>query len=373
MKSTAVALATLALLAALAGCGASATPDASVTPHGTTSAGPHGKLCLSAGTPPRITWTTVPPRNADTPRPAQLDQGSFGDQFEQLHARSVDPAPVTIAQAFPRRPVLPSAGCGWPGIPSVSYATRKYAQAGRDCGAAVWGAALKRALMLAGCSQALRAAYRTNVGNYVGMMALLNLRDSVGATQVANLLAPDVLGTVTNPGSSGFLLPLNPPAWLTVLGKGYSESRVYVAGHYVLVKWVARADGKQPSNDFWNLQQLSSLLSLPPGFAARGHRIPPVVVRIYVSRGHPSRCVMPTDVPLYSSLNIVITGNTRASYDVPVYPGETSGDQASASLGTLGGGSTSYTSDDVTVFSQPGTYVFHVSPAPQGLCELVVR
>jgi hypothetical protein len=200
MKSTAVALATLALLAALAGCGASATPDASVTPRGTTSAGPHGKLCLSAGTPPRITWTTVPPRNADTPRPAQLDQGSFGDQFEQLHARSVDPAPVTIAQAFPRRPVLPSAGCGWPGIPSVSYATRKYAQAGRDCGAAVWGAALKRALMLAGCSQALRAAYRTNVGNYVGMMALLNLRDSVGATQVANLLAPDVLGTVTNPG-----------------------------------------------------------------------------------------------------------------------------------------------------------------------------
>lgn len=386
MKGMAAAIATLALMATLVGCGqgtATVIPggpgrpgaSASALPQGAVSAGPSDQLCISAGTPPRITWTSVPLRNRGTPRPMQVSQGGLGDQYESLHARSVDPAPVTIAQAFPGRPVLASAGCGWPGIPNVSYATREYARVGHDCGAAVWGAALKQSLLLAGCSQVLRAAYRTDVGDYVGLMALLNLRDSVGASQVDGLLAPDVSGaTVAGPGSSGFLLPLDPPAWLTVLGTGYSQASVYAAGHYVLVTWVARADGKQPSDDTWNLGQLSDLLSLPSAFAARGLHIPPVVVHIYVSRGHPSRCVMPTDVPRYSSLDLIITGNTRASYDVPIVPGATSGGmQGTVSLGSLGGANTTDTSDNLTVFTQPGTYVFHVTPAPQGPCQLVVR
>ncbi|MGH3394233.1 MAG: hypothetical protein ACRDPO_06025 [Streptosporangiaceae bacterium] len=282
----------------------------------------------------------MPLRSAVTPRPAQLYQGSFGDRFEALHARSVDPAPVTIAQAFSRRPLLASAGCGWPGLPDVSYATRTHAQVDRRCGAAVWGAALKRALLRADCSQVLRAAYRTNVGRYVGLMALLNLRDSAGASHVVSLLAPALMGaTDTGVGRRGFLLPLDRPAWLAVLGQGYSEASAYVAGHYVLVTWVARADGRQPSDDFWNLGRLSDLLSLPSAFAARGRHVPPVVVHIYVRRGHPSRCVMPAHVPRYSSLDLVITGNTRVSYDVPLVPGGTSGGQESTvSLGSLGRG-----------------------------------
>ncbi|MGH3403323.1 MAG: hypothetical protein ACRDRJ_12635 [Streptosporangiaceae bacterium] len=137
---------------------------------------------------------------------------------------------------------------------------------------------------------------------------------------------------------------------------------------------MARADGKQPSDDFWNLGRLSDLLSLPSAFAARGRHVPPVVVHIYVRRGHPSRCVMPAHVPRYSSLDLVITGNTRVSYDVPLVPGGTSGGQESTvSLGSLGGAFTSTTDNNLTVFSRPGRYVFHVTSAPRGRCELVVR
>lgn len=386
MKITAVAIAALALAVALAGCGqGTATvsaggpgwPGASASsqPQGMVSTGPQGKLCVSAGKRPRITWASRPLRSAGLPRPAQLQQGSFGDRFEVLHARSVDPAPVTIAEAFSRRPVLASAGCGWPGIPEVSYATREHARVDSRCGAAVWGAVLKRALLRAGCTQVLRAAYRANAGRYIGLMALVNLRDSAGASHVVSLLSPTSAGAAPAGASrSGFLLPLHRPAWLAVLGKGYSEASVYSAGHYVLVTWVARADGKQPSDDFWNLGQLSGLLDLPSSFAARGHHIPPAVVHIYVRRGHPARCVMPADVPRYSSLDLVITGNTRVSYDVPLVPGATSRSQPSTvTLGSLGGALTSYTDRNVIVFSRPGRYVFHVTPAPRRPCELVVR
>lgn len=386
MKITAVAVAALVLATAVVGCGqGTATVSAggpgrpgaaaSSQPRGMVSAGPQGKLCVSAGKRPRIIWARRPLRGAGPPRPAQLQQGSFGDRFEVLHARSVDPAPVTIAEAFSPRPVLASAGCGWPGIPEVSYATREHARVDSRCGAAVWGAVLKRALRLAGCSQVLRAAYRANAGRYVGLMALVNLRVSDGASHVVSLLSAAAAGAApAGAGRSGFLLPLRRPAWLAVLGRGYSEASVYSAGHYVLVTWVARADGKQPSDDFWNLRQLSALLELPSSFAARGHHIPPAVVHIYVRRGHPSRCVMPADVPRYSSLDLVITGNTRVSYDVPLVPGMTSRSQPSTvTLGSPGGALTSYADRNVAVFSRPGRYVFHVTPAPRRPCELVVR
>src|SRR5690242_7937776 len=125
MKTTAVATATLALVAAVASCGHGASTvsggrsgrpgtSASSQPREASSAGPQGKQCTSGAKPPRITWTRVPLRNARTPKPVQVNQflSLNLETYAALRVRSADPVPVRISQAFPRRPGPELASCG---------------------------------------------------------------------------------------------------------------------------------------------------------------------------------------------------------------------------------------------------------------------
>jgi hypothetical protein len=355
---------------ALAGCGRDGTATG---PQGTGGAAvSYGNRCYKSGSAPVITWTSVAARHAGRPAPVQDSSGGGDasvDPFAALDARSVDPAPVTAAEAFDKRIVNPiPVTCGWPG---VRYATLAYAHDSTDCAAAVWGAALKSALRQAACTQVLRGAYLSNSGGLVGLVALVNLRDSSGATQVSDLLAPMATGSGATLPRSGFLLPTGRPASMSRLGEGYSEAMVDPLGHYILVGWVARADGARPSDPFWNLGQMLSLMMTPS--AGLKHRIPvtpPVTIRIYANHGHPIRCVVPATVPRYSKVNVDLYGNTRVSYMIPLFPGATLGSSDTVALGGL---FTSAVDNNVMTLKTPGVYAITITPAPARSCVLTVR
>ncbi len=278
-----------------------------------------------------------------------------------LHARTLDPKPVTLADAF-----TPStSNTSFQFNSDFRYATLRSARDDANCAGAVWGVPLQRVLhnagCSAGCSQILRAGYLSDNGQYIGLEALVNLNDEAAALRVADQFATR--------SAEGFLLPLTNPSPLSRLGEAYSMATPTAWGHYVQVTWVAREDGAEPSDPFTNLDDMTGVLSSPtPAFVRRLPNGPNPVVRIYVMRGQPSRCIVPAEVPEYSAVDFVLKGNERVSYQVlhtSVY--------GSVSLGSLGGLFTSDTTKGVLLIEHTGTYVIQITPAPRTPCVLVVH
>ncbi|MQA97947.1 MAG: hypothetical protein GEV11_26280 [Streptosporangiales bacterium] len=103
-----------------------------------------------------------------------------------------------------------------------------------DCAAAVWGNSLREELGARGCTRVLRASYSDPDDRYLGQFAVLDVADVRSADSLLNAFDPN--------RSTGFVLPLT--AKTEGFGKGHTEATAQAMGHYVVIAWVGRADGK---------------------------------------------------------------------------------------------------------------------------------
>ncbi|TNY38781.1 hypothetical protein [Thermomonospora catenispora] len=153
-----------------------------------------------------------------TPTPAPL-QAKFKN-------RTSDPAPLTLAEVFGKRTFK---GAG------VVY-TRTAWKHDRDCSKGVTGAKLQAVLKKGGCTQVLRASYARGDGLLIGTVGVLNLRTEEAAERAAKTAAGRDTHLQPLPGRKGIS---------KTLGKGLALGTAYSRGHYLIMVWVQRPDGKE--------------------------------------------------------------------------------------------------------------------------------
>ncbi|GAA1777825.1 hypothetical protein [Streptomonospora arabica] len=112
-----------------------------------------------------------------------------------------------------------------------------------DCASAVWGEAVRSALADADCTQAARAGYTS--ADYVGAVAMFNLKDAEAAQAVATALQPP---KDTQSKQTGFIsVPTPEEDPFSSLGAGYSAAEATVSGHYLTVLWVQSIESDDPA------------------------------------------------------------------------------------------------------------------------------
>ncbi|GAA1552726.1 hypothetical protein GCM10009678_39560 [Actinomadura kijaniata] len=144
----------------------------------------------------------------------------------KLQSRQTDPMPLTPGEVFAKAAFKGSGG--------VKYA-RTAVRATKGCAGTVTGAKLVAAVKKAGCTQTLRATYARGDGKLVGTVGVLNLKTENHAKYAQRAaLAKD-----------SFLQPL-PGAGITKkIGTGEALGTAEVRGHYLVMTWVQRPDGKK--------------------------------------------------------------------------------------------------------------------------------
>lgn len=109
----------------------------------------------------------------------------------------------------------------------------------RDCARAAWGPELHVALRKYGCNQVIRGVYATKDAKHAGQFAVVNVNQVQDAHELLRNLDPRA--------KDGFIKPLTAPA-VKKFGTGFSAAYVQASGHYVLVVWVQRMGGANPSS-----------------------------------------------------------------------------------------------------------------------------
>ncbi|REE98157.1 hypothetical protein [Thermomonospora umbrina] len=165
----------------------------------------------AAATPtptPRSTPTRLPPPRLNA----------------KLKSRATDPNPLTLKEAF--------------GNGSFTDKGLKYVRTAwkhdRSCTKIVSGGTLERALTKGGCVQALRATFARADGKLIGTVGVLNLKTESAAR------AADKAGA----GREAYLQPLAGTGVTKKIGKGAALGTSFVRGHYLIMTWVQRPDGK---------------------------------------------------------------------------------------------------------------------------------
>ncbi|MCW2904384.1 MAG: hypothetical protein JWO67_6649 [Streptosporangiaceae bacterium] len=172
------------------------------------------------------------PTRTSVGRPADngITPTSYSDSpsteiFRPIDRRSADARPLTVNEVFP------SGARVVPGPGGKGKLTLRGERLVGDCAQAAWGAPIGDVLRRGGCTQAVRGVYS---GDRYGMtVAIFNM----AAVQDADLLA-HALGE-----GGGFVKPLDG------FGRGFSMARGLAMGHYVVVGWVQRLDGKGDPQD----------------------------------------------------------------------------------------------------------------------------
>ncbi|WP_067486826.1 hypothetical protein [Actinomadura hibisca] len=143
----------------------------------------------------------------------------------KLKSRQTDPKPLSLGEVF--------------GKSSFKAGGQKYVRAGakatKGCTGTVTGAKLVSVLKKGGCSQALRASYARTDRKLIGSVGILNLRTE-NAAKVARQAAL---------AKDAFLQPLPGAGSTSTLGKGEALGTAEVRGHYLVMTWVQRPDGKK--------------------------------------------------------------------------------------------------------------------------------
>ncbi|MFB4316207.1 hypothetical protein [Actinomadura sp. 21ATH] len=155
--------------------------------------------------------------------PASYSSSPSTGAYAKIEQRSADAAPLTEGEAFPDAK-LPVPGAD-------AELSLKGKRLDGDCGAAVWGTGVAEVLRQGACTQAARAVYAD--GDYALTVAVFNL---AGKESADRLVA--TLGT-----GGGFVRPLDGS------GQGFSMARGLAMGHYAVVSWAQRADGKGDAQD----------------------------------------------------------------------------------------------------------------------------
>ncbi|MGI5202690.1 hypothetical protein ACQEU6_14105 [Spirillospora sp. CA-108201] len=205
-----------------------------------------GAAVLSGGdSAPKSAGAPVPPvgRPAGTgPSPTSYSSSPSGAAYAGIANRSADPKPLTEGEAFPSSAAklpLPE------GTVSVKLRAKRL---DGDCAAAVWGGSVGEELGKGGCTQAARVIYSDTERGYALAVAVFNLAGSADADRFVARLESTI--------GAGFVRPLEAPAPLDRFGRGFGMARGLAMGHFAVVSWAQRLDGKGDEKD----ENLLSLL-----------------------------------------------------------------------------------------------------------------
>jgi hypothetical protein len=164
--------------------------------------------------------------------PAAYSDSPSTPVFAGIGRRAADASPLTVQEVFPKAAgTLPD---------TAAHARLKLADSrlDADCGAAIWGRELGEELRRGGCSQVVRGAYLDEKAGYAALVTIINVATAADANRVV-----DVLGGNSAPG---FVLPL--PRG-DRFDQGFSVARGRAMGHYGVIGWVRRLDGKGDEQD----------------------------------------------------------------------------------------------------------------------------
>ncbi|MFI0484467.1 hypothetical protein [Actinomadura sp. 9N215] len=155
--------------------------------------------------------------------------------YAGIASRGTDAKPLTIEEAFPASATTLS-------VPDGDVEVKLRAKRlDADCAAAVWGATVGDVLGKGGCTQAVRGIYSDTERGYGLAVAVFNLAGSADADRFVATLE-ETLG-------AGSVRPLEAPAPLDVFGRGFGMSRGLAMGHFAVVTWAERLDGKGDEKD----------------------------------------------------------------------------------------------------------------------------
>lgn len=148
----------------------------------------------------------------------------------KLQSRTTDPKPLTLKEVF---------GNGKFTADGHKY-VRTAANGKRSCTAVVGGTALEKALKKGGCTQAMRATYALSTGSLIGTVGVFNLETEAAAKTAVKAAA----------AKDAFLQALPGKGVTKNNGKGEAFGTSQARGHYVIMTWVQRPDGKKIASKY---------------------------------------------------------------------------------------------------------------------------
>ena len=171
-----------------------------------------------------------PPAASSGASPVSYSSSASAKAYAGIAQRTADAAPLTPAELFPSSASSVSVG--------KLTLSRSDKRLDRDCTTAVWGDAVAARLRAGGCTQAARVTYVDGKKQYALAVVVFNLAGSAKSGDFV-----DALG---NGRGGGFVAPLDPPDGF---GEGFSMARGLAMGHYAVVSWAQRLDGKGDEQD----------------------------------------------------------------------------------------------------------------------------
>ncbi|TDD82502.1 hypothetical protein E1293_16460 [Actinomadura darangshiensis] len=148
----------------------------------------------------------------------------------KLQSRTTDPAPLTLKEVY---------GNGKFKVGKYKY-VRTAASAKKGCTGVVGGKTLEKTLKKGGCTQALRATYALTNGSLIGTVGVFNLESEAAAKTAVKAAA----------GKDAFLVALPGKGVSKTNGKGEALGTSQARGHYVIMTWVQRPDGKKIADKY---------------------------------------------------------------------------------------------------------------------------
>lgn len=221
-----------------------------------------GVVVLSGGDsdpkPPSATGAKIGRPAGTGPSPTSYSSSPSSAAYAGIATRGTDPQALTEGEAFPSSAAklpLPD------GAVSVKLRAKRL---DGDCAAAVWGGSVGEELAKGGCTQAARGIYSDTEHGYALAVAVFNLAGSADADRFVARLETTI--------GAGFVRPLEAPAPLDRFGRGFGMARGLAMGHFAVVSWAQRLDGKGDEKDETLLSLLIEGGKSPAvlGRAARG-------------------------------------------------------------------------------------------------------
>ncbi|WP_171064659.1 hypothetical protein, partial [Actinomadura soli] len=169
------------------------------------------------------------------PSPVSYSNSPSTSAYAGIASRGADAKPLTVEEAFPAPATT---------LPVPDGDVRVKLRAKRldaDCAAAVWGATVGDVLGKGGCTQAVRGIYSDTENGYGLAVAVFNLAGSADADRFVAALEKTL--------GAGFVRPLEAPAPLDRFGRGFGMARGLAMGHFAVVTWAQRLDGKGDEKD----------------------------------------------------------------------------------------------------------------------------
>ncbi|WP_433478499.1 hypothetical protein ACQPZP_16570 [Spirillospora sp. CA-142024] len=195
-------------------------------------------VLLDGGDPPKTPGAT----NAKIGKPAgtgvsptSYSSSPSSAAYAGIASRSADADPLTAGEAFPSSAAKLSVPDG-----KATLKLRAKRLDG-DCAAAVWGTTVGEDLGRGGCTQAARGIYSDTGNGYALAVAVFNLAGSADADRFVAKLETTI--------GAGFVRPLEAPAPLDGFGRGFGMARGLAMGHFAVVSWAQRLDGKGDEKD----------------------------------------------------------------------------------------------------------------------------